>query len=77
MRIKKFLITVFLISTFLLIYTSKLLLAVPTPEILWQFDTDDSAYGVSAAGDIDGDNILEVIVPSSYNPIVTCFGFER
>lgn len=126
MKLTIYLIKLFLISSILLIFASKLLLAVPTPEILWHFDTDDSAFGMTATGDIDGDGklelvfgcyrnddhiyalnaedgsllwkynatlnapdgcndvapilfdidgdgVLEIIVPSSCNPIVTCF----
>lgn len=30
-------------------------------EILWSFDTKSASYGMSAAGDIDGDGLLEIV----------------
>jgi outer membrane protein assembly factor BamB len=32
-----------------------------TPLIKWWYDTDDASFGQSAAGDIDGDGLLEVV----------------
>ncbi|MFZ1730108.1 MAG: FG-GAP-like repeat-containing protein [Bacteroidota bacterium] len=32
-----------------------------TPGILWSFDTRDASFGQSAAGDIDGDGLLELV----------------
>ena len=32
-----------------------------TPAVKWWYDTNDAAFGQSAAGDIDGDGLLEVV----------------
>lgn len=50
---KKHLVIYFLLLS--LIATSQ------TPEIMWSFDTHDASFGQSAAGDIDGDGLLELV----------------
>lgn len=36
-------------------------LKAQTPSIKWWYDTNDASFGQSAAGDIDGDGLLEVV----------------
>ncbi len=53
--------TIILTLSLYLFLNTLYLFAVPTPEILWQFDMDDSSFGMTAAGDIDGDGRLELV----------------
>ena len=40
---------------------------VAQPEILWQFDMNDMAFGQAAAADVDGDGLLEVVFSTYRN----------
>jgi len=50
--------TVIIFLSAMCLYTT---LYSQTPRILWWFDTDDSAYGQSAMGDINGDGNLNLV----------------
>jgi len=50
---------------YILIFISSGLVA--QPEILWQFDMNDMAFGQAAAADVDGDGLLEVVFSTYRN----------
>ena len=50
-----------IVSTFAFLSIVSLSTTAQSPEILWWFDTNDSAFGSAAAADIDADGNLELV----------------
>lgn len=49
------------IITLITIFTINIQLNAQTPTIKWWYDTNDSSFGQSAAADLDGDGLLEMV----------------